>query len=127
MNVLAQVLAGAAGLIHVLIFVMESVRFPRDVKVQAGFRVAPEDVNAVRPWAFNQGFYNLFLAIGIVLGLAQFWTGHHVAGRTLLAFSCACMLGAAVVLIATDRRMLRGALLQGVAPALALIALGFGS
>jgi len=126
MNVIAQVFAGVAGLVHVLIFVMESVRFPRDPKVQASFRVAPEDVNAVRPWALNQGFYNLFLALGVLFGLTRIWSDDDAAGVALVGFACACMAGAAAVLVATDRRMLRGALVQGVAPALALVALGVG-
>lgn len=126
MNVFAQVFAGVAMLVHVLIFAMESVRFPRDPKVQANFRVAPEDVNAVRSWAFNQGFYNLFLALGVLFGLTRIWTDDTAAGVALVAFACACMAGAAIVLIATDRRMLRGALVQGVAPALALVALAIG-
>lgn len=121
MNVFAQVFAGVAGLVHVLIFAMESVRFPRDPKVQANFRVAPEDVNAVRPWAFNQGFYNLFLALGVLFGLTRIWADDDSAGVSLVGFACACMLGAAVVLIATDRRMMRGALVQGVPPLLALL------
>jgi putative membrane protein len=126
MNVFAQVFAGVAGLVHVLIFALESVRFPRDPKVQANFRVAPEDVNAVRPWAFNQGFYNLFLAIGIFLGLVRIWAGDDAAGVALVGFACACMVGAAAVLVGTDRRMLRGALVQGVAPLLALVAIAVG-
>lgn len=126
MNVVAQVFAGVAGLIHVFIFVLESVRFPRDAKVQASFKVAPEDVNAVRPWAFNQGFYNLFLAIGIVVGLGYAWGGNGSPGRALVGFCCACMVAAAAVLVGTDRKMLRGAVVQGAAPLVALVALAVG-
>lgn len=41
----------------------------------------------------------------------------------LFAFATASMLGASLVLVATDRRMVRAALLQGVPPLLALVTL----
>jgi putative membrane protein len=79
-------------------------------------------VEAVRPWAFNQGFYNLFLALGIFGGLIALHSGHEVAGRAVVLFSCASILGAAIVLIAGDRRMARPAAIQGVPPLIALVA-----
>ena len=121
MNAVAQVAALVAGLIHVMIFVLESVIFRRP-PVHATFGVAPDDVAAVRPWAFNQGFYNLFLAAGALGGPVLVWSGSTVAGRTLALFACGSMLAAAVVLVATNRRMLRGAAIQGVAPLLFLLA-----
>ena len=45
-----------------------------------GIRSA-EDAAIVRPMAFNQGFYNLFLAIGIVAGLGLVASGQVEAGR----------------------------------------------
>ncbi|MBV1853126.1 DUF1304 domain-containing protein [Catellatospora tritici] len=121
MNLIAQVFAALAGLLHVLIFVMESVLFRRP-QVHGRFRTRPEDLDAVRPWALNQGFYNLFLALGALGGVVVVHTGPVTVGATLALFSCACMLGAALVLIATDRRMARAALTQGLFPALALAA-----
>ena len=120
MNIAAQTLALIAAAVHVMIFVLESVRFGGDPKVQKSFQVASADVAAVRPWAFNQGFYNLFLAAGTVLGLIAAWSGSPGAGRLLTGFTCASMAAAAAVLAATDRRMLRAALVQGTAPLLAL-------
>lgn len=120
MNVAAQVFAVLAGLVHVLIFAMESVLFARPA-VHRRFLTADADVAAVRPWALNQGWYNLFLAAGAIAGVIVANTGDEFVGRTLALFSCACMLGAALVLLGTDRRMARGALLQGAAPLLALV------
>jgi putative membrane protein len=120
-NALAQVAAFAAGLVHVMIFVLESVLFRRPAAHRT-FGVAPDDVAAVQPWAFNQGFYNLFLAAGALGGLALIWSGAKAEGRTLVIFACASMLAAAVVLLATNRRMLRGALIQGLLPLVAVIA-----
>jgi putative membrane protein len=120
-NVVAQVAAVLAGLVHVLIFGMESVLFSRP-QVYQRFHVRAEDVPAVRAWAFNQGWYNLFLAAGAVGGVIAVHAGSAAAGRSIALFACACMLGAALVLIGTDRRMLRGALVQGVLPLVALLA-----
>jgi putative membrane protein len=119
LSIVGQIFAGLAGALHVLIFAMESVLFRRP-QVYRRFLVASEsDVEAVRVWAFNQGFYNLFLAAGTVVGLIVRGDG----GTALVAFCMASMLAAALVLIATDRRMLRAALVQGVPPLLALATL----
>jgi putative membrane protein len=125
MNSIGQVAALIAALIHVAIFAMESLLFTRPA-VRGRFHVGEADVAAARPWAFNQGFYNLFLAVGTIVGLVLLHTGGTAqAGRALVALSCASMLGAALVLIGTDRRMARGALVQGVLPLVALLLLIF--
>jgi putative membrane protein len=66
MLIAAVVLAVLAGLLHVWIFVMESVLFDRP-SIHARFAVRTQDVPVVRPWAYNQGFYNLFLGIGALV------------------------------------------------------------
>jgi putative membrane protein len=121
----AQVAAVLAGLVHVLIFAMESVLFRRP-QVYRRFHVRGEDVAAVRAWAFNQGWYNLFLAAGAIGGVIAARAGSPAAGRPVALFSCGCMLGAALVLAGTDRRMLRGALMQGLLPLAALLAAVIG-
>lgn len=116
-----QVFAVAAALLHVGIFVMESVRFG-DPKVYRGvFRVSVAELPAARPWAFNQGFYNLFLAVTTLVGVAILRTVPE-AGWALVLAGCGSMLAAAVVLVARDRRFARGAVVQGALPALTLLA-----
>ncbi len=57
-----------AGLIHVFIFLLESVLW-RSRSTWRQFGIAsPEDAEVARPWALNQGYYNLFLAIGAIAG-----------------------------------------------------------
>ncbi|GAA4725011.1 DUF1304 domain-containing protein [Phytohabitans rumicis] len=119
MNVVAQVAALVAGLIHIMIFSMESVLFGRPA-VHATFGVRAGDLAAVRPWAFNQGFYNLFLALGALGGLVVVWSSDDSAGRAVVVFACASMLAAALVLLASNLRMARAAAIQGLAPLVAL-------
>ena len=85
-----------------------------------GIRSA-EDAAIVRPMAFTQGFYNLFLAIGIVAGLGLVAAGQVDAGRAIVLFACASMVGAGVVLFVTNRHFLIGAAIQAVPPLIALV------
>ena len=115
------VLAGLAGLLHVWIFVLEALRFD-DPGTRKVFRIEDDHAEAVRPWAWNQGWYNLFLAVGALLGAGLGLADRDGAGP-LVGLACGSMLAAALVLVLTDRRMLRPAVLQGTLPALALVAL----
>jgi putative membrane protein len=109
-----------AGVIHVAIFCMESLWWTTP-GVRARFRQEPEQAQATRLFAFNQGFYNLFLALGVFAGLALDLAGYPVAGLTLVTWSCLSMVGAAIVLLASAPQMQRGAVIQGAAPLLFLI------
>ncbi len=109
-----------AGVVHVLIFCMESVWWTTP-NVRARFRQAPEQANATKLFAFNQGFYNLFLAIGTFAGLALILLGHPASGLTLVSWNCLSMVGAAIVLAASAPQLRRGALIQGTAPLLFLL------
>jgi putative membrane protein len=121
MNFVAQAAAVLAGLLHVVIFTMESVLFGRP-QIHRRFLTASQDVDTVRPWALNQGFYNLFLGLGVLVGVVWLHTGDVTVGRTLVVFGCLCMLGAALVLVLTDRRMARAAVTQGLLPLIAVVA-----
>ncbi|KTS06267.1 DUF1304 domain-containing protein [Microbacterium testaceum] len=122
-GILALVFAGLAALLHVYIFVLESVRWsqPKTWKV---FGIADQKTaDATKPMAYNQGFYNLFLAIGAIVGIL-FWIVNgvgDVAGRTLLIFSLGSMLGAALVLVTSGSKYLRPATIQGTLPLIGLV------
>lgn len=119
--IIATAFAALAALLHVYIFVMESVQWTQP-RVWKRFGVANQDAaDTTRPMAYNQGFYNLFLAIGALLGIALFWAGGpdtvaDVAGRTLVLFSLGSMAAAALVLITSGAKYLRAALTQGTLP-----------
>lgn len=121
MLIAGLVFAGLAALIHVYIFVLESLRWEHPA-TQAAFGMTAEAAAATKPMAFNQGFYNLFLAIEVVLGLALLGV-QRPAGIGLVAFAAGSMLAAALVLVLSDRTKLRAALLQGGFPLFAEIVL----
>ena len=113
-----------AGFVHVLIFCMESLWWTTP-SVRARFGQAPEQAHATRLLAFNQGFYNLFLALGTFAGLAFVLTGHARSGLTVVCWNCLSMLGAGIVLAASAPRMWRGALIQGMPPLVFLLLAAF--
>ena len=118
-----SVLVGIAALIHLYIFVLESIRW-REPKTWRTFGLASQaDADTVRSMAFNQGFYNLFLAIGSALGLILLWTGMPEAGAALVLLAAGSMVAAALVLILSSPKLARAAAIQGLAPLLGIIAL----
>ena len=120
MTILAAVFAILAALLHVLFFAYESVLFERP-DVHARFQTRTEDVPAVKPWAYNQGFYNLFLAVGALVGAVLALAGQETVGLALILFACGSMVSAALVLVVTNRSMARAAVTQGAFPLLAVI------
>lgn len=125
MSLVAQVFALLAAAIHVWFFVLESLLFTRPaVAARFGLRTA-EQIEAVRPMAQNQGFYNLFLAVGIAAGVAQIAGGAEIAGRSIVLFACLCMVWAGIVLLLTSPRLAGAALVQLVPPLLAIVATFF--
>jgi putative membrane protein len=121
MNAVTQIFALIAGLVHVWAFLMESLFF-RQPRVQRMFLGHADVEPGVFLWAFNQGFYNLFLALGAIGGVIAADTGHATVGRAVALYACACMAGAGVVLVVSDRKLWRGALGQAVPPLVALFA-----
>ncbi|NOJ93340.1 DUF1304 domain-containing protein [Corallococcus sp. CA049B] len=120
MSPLAQVFAVIAALIHVLFFVLESIVFSRP-KVWKRFGLKSQaDADVVKPMALNQGFYNLFLAVGVLAGVVLVHTGAVASGVAAVVFGCACMLLAALVLVGSNRKFLKASLVQGALPALAI-------
>lgn len=111
--------AGLAGALHALFFVMESVLFTRP-DVYGRFLVTAEQAATLRLAMLNQGFYNLFLAAGCLGGLAQLGR-RPVVGQTLVVYTCLYMVGAGVVLLASEPRLAGAALVQAGPPLAALV------
>jgi putative membrane protein len=121
MTVVAWIFAVLAGVFHLAAFVMESILFDRPA-VQRRFGVDAGSAAGVGPWAFNQGFYNLALAAGALVGVITWAADHETAGQTLIVFSCAAMVLAGIVLFVSQRRLWRAAAGQALPPAIAIVA-----
>lgn len=103
------------GLVHVYIFFLESVAWGRPKTNKLfGIRTA-EEAAANRAFAFNQGFYNLFLALGTFAGLALMKMGHFAEGRALVTYCALSIFGAGVVLYFSTKN-LRPSLIQAGPP-----------
>jgi putative membrane protein len=125
MNLVAQIFAVVAAALHVVAFVLESILFHRR-DVQVFMLGHPEPAPAVRLWAFNQGFYNLFLAAGPIAGLIAYHSGSVDVGRALVIYGCAFMALGGVVLWVSDRKLWRSMIGQSGPPLIAVLAILLG-
>lgn len=125
MVIAGLVLAGLAVLIHVYIFYMESIAWT-GAKARATFGTTIEEAEETKSLAFNQGFYNLFLAIAVAVGITFFASGATAVGTTLVLTGAGSMAAAALVLFASSPDKRGAALKQGVLPLLGVIALIIG-
>ena len=120
-DVVGTVFVALAALLHLYIWWMESVAWRRPV-VWRRFGIASQaDADTTAPLAYNQGFYNLFLAVGAVLGVVLYWTASQAAGFALAVFAAGSMVAAAGVLLSTGRERLRAAATQGTLPLLGVL------
>ncbi len=125
--IIGSVFAAIAALIHVYIFSLESLNWTKESTRRVfGVRSA-EDAELMKPLAYNQGFYNLFLALGVAAGLVMVMLiGVAQAGYAVTLFALLSMVLAAVVLITSNPKLARSALIQGAAPLLGLVFLILG-
>ncbi|MFY9767185.1 MAG: DUF1304 domain-containing protein [Mycobacterium sp.] len=119
------VFAGLAGLLHVYIFTMESLTWTSP-RTRATFGTTAEEAETTKLLAFNQGFYNLFLAIVTGIGIAAVALGHNAIGAALVFAGVGSMASAAVVLLASSPDKARAAVTQGAFPVIAVVLLVIG-
>ena len=122
MVVVALVFAALAALLHGYIFVLESLRWTSP-RTRAVFGTTAEEAQTTKLMAFNQGFYNLFLAVVTVVGIVMFAGGRSGIGGALVFAGAGSMLAAAVVLLASARDKARAAVTQGFFPLIAVVSL----
>lgn len=120
MLALALVLAALAAALHVFIWYLES--FAWTGRARAVFGTSREEAAATREMAFNQGFYNLFLAVVTVVGIAVIGTSRP-AGIALILAGAGSMAAAALVLLLSSPDKRAAALKQGTLPTLSVVAL----
>lgn len=117
------ILVGLAAVIHVVIFYFESIAWSQPkIWKRFGLR-SQEDADVVKPMALNQGFYNLFLAIGVFAGIVITFTGNFEAGYGITLFAALSMFAASAVLIISNPKLAQAALTQGALPLLGSVLL----
>ena len=119
------VFAGLAALLHIYIFVMESLTWTSP-RTRAAFGTTPEEAETTKLLAFNQGFYNLFLAVVTGVGIAAIGMGHKAVGAALIFAGVGSMAAAAAVLLLSARDKARAAVTQGTVPVIAIVLLLIG-
>jgi putative membrane protein len=129
--ILGAVFIAIAALIHLYIFFLESVVWTRPSTWKLFGLKSQSEAEIVKPMAYNQGFYNVFLGVGAGIGLIMIGSGNLAqAGFALAIFAAGSMVLAALVLITSSPKLARSAAIQGVAPLLGVlflaIALGLG-
>ncbi|WP_326503313.1 DUF1304 domain-containing protein [Rothia nasimurium] len=114
----------AAGL-HVFIFYLES--FAWTTRALPVFGMSRESAEQTKEMAYNQGFYNLFLAIIAAAGVLAHFAGDPAVGLALMLAGTGSMLAAAAVLFITSPDKRSAAIKQGTFPLLAVILLFLGA
>jgi putative membrane protein len=117
------IFAGLAALLHVYIWTMESLTWT-SARTRATFGTSEEEAMATKELAFNQGFYNLFLAIVTAVGLALGAVENYDAGLALIFAGTGSMLAAALVLLVSSPDKARAAITQGILPLIAIVLIG---
>jgi putative membrane protein len=117
--IIGSVFVLLAALFHLYVFFLESITWTRP-RTWKTFGIPNQaDADTIKPMAFNQGFYNLFLALGAGVGLVLIplnpWAGF---GFVVLATGSMVLAGA--VLLFSVRGSARSALLQAVPPLIGL-------
>jgi putative membrane protein len=125
MIIAGLVFAALAALLHVYIFTMESLTWTSH-RTRATFGTTPEEAETTKLLAFNQGFYNLFLAIVGGIGIAEIAMGHRAVGAALVFAGIGSMAAAALVLVVSAPDKARAAVTQGTFPLIAIVLLVLG-
>jgi putative membrane protein len=111
--------------LHVYIFTMESLTWTSP-RTRATFGTTADEAETTKLLAFNQGFYNLFLAMVSGIGIAATVMGHTGVGAALVFAGVGSMAAAAVVLLLSAPDKARAALTQGTFPVIAIVLLVLG-
>ena len=117
----ACIAAALAAAVHAWIFVLETLRWEQPATRRV-FGTSAEQAAQSKQLAANQGVYNLLLGIAALAGIVVLVAGARDAGLAVVLTATGIMLGAAAYLGASDPRLRRAALVQGVLPAVAVTA-----
>lgn len=119
MFIAAALFAALAGLLHVYIWYLES--FAWTTAARKVFGTSEQEARATKEMAFNQGYYNLFLAVMALGGVLAWLLGGRVVGTTLVLAGTGSMLAAALVLLLSSPDKRGAAIRQGAFPLVAVV------
>lgn len=133
MSLLTLVFASVMIVVHISIFIVESVLWLRpNIYENVVPYMAPSVDVALSTQAkvlellfLNQGFYNVFLALAALAGICLYKNGRSEAGKILVFYACLSAAGAGVILAFTSQ-VYSIACLQGIPPFIALLGLCWG-
>lgn len=108
-----------AALLHVYIFVLETLRWEEE-STRRVFGTTPETAAITKQLAANQGVYNLMLAVVGAVGSVLVFS-HEGAGLALMLAGAGSMLVAALYLVLSDPGKARAAVTQGAVPLIAVV------
>lgn len=122
MLILGTIFAVLAALLHCFIFYLESCAWT-SARARTVFGMSETEAESTLAMAYNQGFYNLFLAIEVLVGAVLAWTMTGPIGTVLMLAGVGSMLAAAAVLWTKFPDKRAAAVKQGAFPVLAVLAL----
>ena len=132
MNPITAVFSLVTIATHTLFFIVESFLWLRPAvhervlgRLDSAIDVSLyEQAQILQSLFYNQGFYNLFVALGGVAGWVLYKKGKTQSGLALITYMCLFAVGAALVL-AYSIGSYSGAAVQGLPPLLALIGIAY--
>jgi len=124
--VFGSLFTGISGVMHLYFFKLESVDWLKPKTWKKFGLASQEHAEILRAMAYNQGFYNLFLALGVLLG-SLLLSINTTVGFSLIIFSATSMTLAGLVLLLSVKNSKRAALIQALPPLFGIlfILLGF--
>jgi putative membrane protein len=122
LTIIGSILIFLATVFHLYVFKLETLTW-RTPKTWKTFGLpSQEHADIIAPMAYNQGFYNLFLAIGAGTGLVMLTINTTIA-LTLILASSLSMVGAGAVLFFSVKRSRPAAMGQAGPALLGVLAL----
>ncbi|HSN35422.1 MAG TPA: DUF1304 family protein [Arthrobacter sp.] len=122
MTGLIQVLGVIFGVVLMLVGILESFFF-RNQRFYRLFLIKPEDMDAVRMWTFNLGFYNMIWGVGAIAGSFLLAGPEPAAGRALLLFTCLGHVLLGIILVLSERRLWASGIAESLLPAVIVVLL----
>lgn len=108
-------LCAVGAVVHGYIFWLEAIAW-RGPRARRIFGTTEEEARITAPLALNQGFYNLFLAVAVVVGIVLAASGAIWPGITATLIGAGSMVAAALVLVVSSPDKARAAAVQGAIP-----------